>query len=174
MTIYYQRNSKRSSPANSARTADETFVVDSTVSGCEKYSCNIKVKNKCTEIDNESNTPPDIGFSFDMCHPPLSQEADGFQLLVDSRSLKYFIDPESIRSMESRTLEYTRMQPPVEIRAAGGNVLPCTAQGIFTSRSKRYRRRLEDRQISVVLVPGLKKNIFSSLASAQKGFKTII
>ena len=131
MTIYYQGYSKRSSPANSARTAEETFVVDSTVGGCEKCSCNIKVKSKCTEIDNESNTPPDIGFSFEMCHPPFSQEANGFQLLVDSRSLKYFIDPESIRSIESRMLVYTRMEPPMEIRAAGGNVLPCTAQGIL-------------------------------------------
>ena len=89
--------------------------------GCEKCSCNRKLENKCTDIDYEqNNTPPGIGFSFAMCHPPLSQEADGFKLLVDSGSSKYFIDPESIRGVESRMFKYTRIKPPMEITVAGG------------------------------------------------------
>ena len=64
--------------------------------------------DKTTEDDEPNNTPPDIGFSFAMCHS-LSQEADGFQLLVASGSSKHFIDPELISGVESRMQEYTRI-----------------------------------------------------------------
>ena len=78
---YHQRNSKCSSPAD--------IIMDSNMTACEMCSCNINVKNICTKIDDESNyTPSGIGFSFAMCHPRLSQESDGFQLSVDSGSLK--------------------------------------------------------------------------------------
>ena len=69
-------------------------------------------------------------FSFAMCHPPLSQEADGFQLLVDSRWSKHSIDPKLICGVESKMLEHKRIEPPMEVRAAGNNVLRGTAQGI--------------------------------------------
>ena len=101
------------------------------MTGCDKCSCNGKVESKITEDDKPNNTPPGIEFSFAMCHPPLSQEADGFQLLVDSGSTKYFIDPELIRGVESRMQQYTRIEPPMEITAAGNNVLRGTAQGVF-------------------------------------------
>ena len=38
--------------------------------------------------DESYSPPPDIGFSFAMCHLPLLQKADGFQLLADSGSSK--------------------------------------------------------------------------------------
>ena len=79
-------------------------------------------------IDDEPNTPPDIGFNFAMCHPPLSRETDGFQLVVDLRSPKQFIDSELIREVESRMLEYTRIEPPMEIRVARDNILLGTAK----------------------------------------------
>ena len=53
--------------------------------GCDKCSRNGKVESKTTEDDEPNNTPPGIGFSFAMCHPPLSQEADGFQLFFLGR-----------------------------------------------------------------------------------------
>ena len=105
---YHQRNGSRNSSADSKSTKDETFVADSDVTGCDKCSCNGKVESKSTEDDQPNNTPPGIGFSFTMCHPPLSQEANGFQLLVDSGSSKHFIDPELIRGIESTMLENTR------------------------------------------------------------------
>ena len=94
---YHQRNGSRNFPAGSKSTNDETSVVNSNVTGCDKCSCNRKIENKSTEIDDEpNNTQPGNGFSFAMCHSPLSQEADGFQILVDSGSLKYFIDSELV------------------------------------------------------------------------------
>ena len=45
------------------------------MTGCDKCSCNRKVENKWTEIDDKpSNAPSSIGVSFAMCHPPLSKK----------------------------------------------------------------------------------------------------
>ena len=82
------------------------------MTGCDKCSCNGKVESKSTEDDEPNNTPPGIGFRFAMGHPPLSQEADGFQLLVDLGSSKHFVDPELIRGVESRIQEFTKTEPP--------------------------------------------------------------
>ena len=101
------------------------------MTGCDKFSCNGKVESKSTEDDEPNNTPPGIGFDFAMSHPPLSQEAAGFQLLVDSGSSKYFIDPELIRGVESTMQEFTRIEPPTEMAAAENNVLRGTAQSIL-------------------------------------------
>ena len=76
---------------------------------CDKCSCNENVKSKSTEDDEPNNTPPGIELSFAMCHPPLFQEADSFQLLVDSRPSKHYIDSEFIRGVESRILEYIKI-----------------------------------------------------------------
>ena len=126
---YHQINRKRSSPAESKITKDETV----NMTCCDKCNCNRKVENKCTEIDEPNNIPPGIGYDFVMCHPPSSQEADGFQLLVDLGLWKHFIGPELIRGVESRMLEYTRVEPPMEITVAGNNVLRGTAPVFYSS-----------------------------------------
>ena len=106
---YHQINDSRNSPADSKNTKYEKSVADSdNVTGCDICTCNGKVESKSTGDDEPNNTPPDIGFNVAMCHPLLSQKADGFQLLVDARSPKHFIDPELIRGVESTMLEYTR------------------------------------------------------------------
>ena len=92
--------------------------------------------------------PPETGSTFTAGHLPLSQQVDGVQLLVDSGSSKHFIDPKLICGVESRMLEYTRIKSPMEIRAAGDNVLHGTAQGILLGRSTRYWRCLKDSQIA--------------------------
>ena len=152
-----------------------TFVADSNnVTGCDKWSCNRKVGRKSTEDDEPNNTPPGVGFSFAMCHPPLSQEADGFQLLVDSGSSKHFIDPELIRGIESRMLEYAKLEPPMEITAAGNNVLRGTAQCILLVVVRGTDGALRAVKLSIVLVPGLKEIYFRVRPQLKKGVKIII
>ena len=48
--------------------------------------------------------------------------------------------------VESRMLEYTKIEPPKEIRGAGGNVVHGTAQGILLVVVRGSRRRFEDSQ----------------------------
>ena len=124
-----KRNGSRGSPADSKSRKDKTFVADSNVTGCDStFSCKCKRKNGYDESKDESNSPsPGRGFTFVMCHPPLSQEPDGFQFLVYSGSFQHFIDPELVRGIESRMFEYTRIEPP---RAVSDNVLRGTAQSI--------------------------------------------
>ena len=50
---------------------------------------------------------------------------------MDSGLSNHFIDPELIRGVESRTLEHTKIEPPMKIRAAGDNVFHGTTQGIL-------------------------------------------
>ena len=59
---HHQRNSIRISTADNESTNDETFIEDSTVTGCDKCAYKSEAEKKWTEIDNESNTPPGIGF----------------------------------------------------------------------------------------------------------------
>ena len=145
------------------------------MTGCDECDCNNgKVESKTTEDDEQNNTPPGIGFSLAMCHAPLSQEADGFQLLVDSGLSKHFIDPELIPGVESRMQEYTRIEPPMKITAAGNNVLRDTAQCILLIVVRGTDDALRTVKKPTVSVPGLKINLFSSSAAAKKGVKTVI
>ena len=173
---YHQRNGSHNSSTDSKSTKDETFVADSNVTGCDKCSCNGKGESKSTEDDEQNNTPPGIGFSVAMCHPLLSQEADGFQLLVDTGSSRHFIEAELIRGVETRMqdLEYIRIEPPIEITAAGNNVLRGTAQGILLVVVRGTDDALRTVKLPTVLVPELQRNLFSNSAAAKKGVKTII
>ena len=106
--------------------------------------------------------------------PPLSQEADGFQLLVDLGSSKHFIDPDLIREVDSRMQEYARIEPPMEITAAGNNVLRSAAQGILLIVVRGTDDALRTVKLPIALVPGLKRNLFSTSAAAKKDVETII
>ena len=70
--------------------------------------------------------------------------------------------------------KYTRIQPPIEITTAGNNVLRSTAQGILLVIVRRTDDAVRTVKLPIVLVPGVKINIFSSSAAAKKGVKKII
>ena len=131
---FYQRGSKFENSyfadgKNSGK--QKTFIADSASTSCgANFCCKCKGGNISNESNDESySPPPGIGFTFAACHLPLSQQVDGFQFLVDSGSSKHFTDPELIRGVESRMLEYTRIEPTMEIKAAGVKVLRGIAQG---------------------------------------------
>ena len=109
-----------------------------------------------------------------MCYPSLSQEAEGFQLLVDSGSSKHFIDPESIREVESRMLEYAMIEPLMEIIAAENNVLRGTAKDTLLVVVRDTDGVLRTVKLPIMLIPGLKRNPFSSSAAAKEGVKITI
>ena len=51
--------------------------------------------------------------------------------LTDSGWSKHYIDTESIREVEMRMPCYTKISSPMEIKAAGDNILYSTAPGIL-------------------------------------------
>ena len=80
---YHQKRDgkrKESSTAYSNSKIHETFIADSTVTGCDKKQCwcNSKDENKSTESCDEFFTSPGIGLRSAVYHIPLSQQADIF------------------------------------------------------------------------------------------------
>ena len=74
-----------------------------------------------------------------------------------------------IRGVESRMLEYTRIQTPMEITAAGDNVLRGTAQGILPVVVSGTDDTLRTAKLSIVLVPALfKKGYISQFGHSSK------
>ena len=106
-----------------------------------------------------------------MRHPPLYQEADGFQFLVGSGWSKHFIDPELVRGVESRIQECTRIKPPMEITVAGNNVLRGTAQGILLVVVRGTYDAFGTVKLPIVLVPGLKIIYFRVRPQRRKVLK---
>ena len=71
-------------------------------------------------------------------------------------------------------LKYTRIEPPMETRAAGDKVLHGIVQGILVVVVRGTDDVLKPVKLPIIQVPGLKRNIFSSLAAAKKDVKSII
>ena len=85
--------SKNNSTVDGNSEEYETYVEDSPVVDCKSCCCsNGKITKTFNESEVEYSPPPGIEFSFDCCHPSLSHQADGFQMLVDSGSSKPFVD----------------------------------------------------------------------------------
>ena len=130
------------------------------MTGCDKCSCDGKVESKST--DSRWRTKDYATWHWvQFCNvsTPLTQEADGFQLLIDSGSSKHFIDTELLRGVESRIQEYIRIEPSMEMTAAGNNVLRGTTQGTLLVVARRTYNALRTVILSIVLVPGQKVNL---------------
>ena len=133
---------------------------------------NGKVAKKSNEESEvEYSPPPGIGFSFACCHPPLSHQTNGFKTLVDSGSSKHFVDPKLVHRVESRMQDYTEIDPPMEIKAAGHNTLFGIAQGTFLVVVRDTQDVCRTVKLPKVLVPGLGRNLFSTAMAGQKGVK---
>ena len=95
-------------------------------------------------------------------------------MLVDSESSKHFVDPKLIRGVVSRMLDYTEINPPMEVKAAGHNTLFGTVQGIILVLVGYTQDVYRTVKLAIkVLVPGQERNIHSTALAAQTGVKTI-
>ena len=65
-----------------------------------------------------------------------------------------------------------KISPPMEIKASGDNILYGTVQGIILVLVRDIDNVCRRVKLSIVVVPGSKKNPFSSAATAQKDMKT--
>ena len=153
---------KSGSKCNGSSTVDgrkseehETYVADSTTVDCKSCSCsNGKIAKKSNESKVEYSPPSGIRFSVACCHPPLSHQADGFQMPVDSGFSKHFVNPKLIRRVKNRMLDYKKINPPLEIKAAGHNTIFGTAQGILLVVVRDTQDAYKTVILPTVLVPG--------------------
>ena len=141
----------------------ETYVVDSTTVDCKSCCCsNGKIARMSNESKVEYSPLPGIGFSFACCHPPLSHQTGGFQMLVDFGSSKNFVGSKLVHRVESRMQDYTQINPPMEIKAAGHNAPLGTAQGALLVVVRDTQDVCRTVKMPIVLVPGLGRNLFST------------
>ena len=89
------------------------------------------------------------------------------------RVTKHFIDRELIGGVDSRMLEDTKAEPPMWKTVARDNVLRSTEQDILLVVVRVIDDVLRAVKLPIVLVPGLKSNLFSSSAAGRNVFKTI-
>ena len=103
-------------------------------------------------------------------HHHLSSDlvADGFQLLVDSGTSKHFIDLKLIGGVESRVLDYTGINAPMEIKAVDDNILYGTAQGSLMVLVRYTQDVCRKVKMTIVLVSGLKMFFFSCSGSSKR------
>ena len=70
-------------------------------------------------------------------------------------------------------MDYTEINPPTKIKKTGDGTLLGTAQGILLVLVRDTQDVCRAVKLSVVYVPGLKINLFSNVAAAQKGLKVV-
>ena len=151
----------------------ETYVVDSTTVDCKSCCCNGRLAKSSNESEVECSPPPGIVFNFASCHVPLAHQSGGFQMLEDPGSSKHFVDLKLIRSVKSRMLDYTAINPPMEIKAAGHNTFFGAAQGIQLVLVRDTQDVCRTFKLPTIIVPGLERNLFSTALADQKGVRTI-
>ena len=95
-------------------------------------------------------------------------------MLADSGSSKHFVDRKLVHRVETRMQDYTKISPPMEIKAAGHNTLLGIAQGTLLVVVRDTQGICRTVKLPIVLVPGLGRNLFSTAMAAQKGVKTTI
>ena len=95
-------------------------------------------------------------------------------MLVDSGSSKHFVDPKLVHKVETRMQDYTKISPPMEIKAECHNTLLGIAQGTLLVVVRDTQGICRTVKLPIVLVPGLGRNLFSTAMAAQKGVKTTI
>ena len=83
-------------------------------------------------------------------------------MLVDSESSKHFVDPKLTRGIENIMLDYTEILPPMEIKAAGHNILLSTAQDILLVLVRDTQDLCRTVKLAIIRVPGLGRNLFST------------
>ena len=93
-------------------------------------------------------------------------------MLVDSGSSKHSVDSKLIREVESRMLEYTEMNPPMKIKAAGHNNFFGAAQGIVLVLVRNTQDVFRTIKLPIVLVPGLGIHFFLQQKKSVKNMFT--
>ena len=92
---------------------------------------------------------------------------------MDSGSSKRFVDPKLIRGVESRMLNYTKTNQPMEIKGAGHNTLFGTARGILLVLVRGTQDVSRTVKLSIYFVPDLRRFCFLQLWQPKKVLKLL-
>ena len=104
-------------------------------------------------------------------HPSI----DRFTMLVDSGASDHLIDEELIPRLRKRMREYKTLKDPKTIMANGNNLkVFATSPGTIWGYIIDQAGKRAPVCISAMFVPGLGRNVFSSMKAMQSGVSTIL
>ena len=96
------------------------------------------------------------------------------QLLVDSGCSSHIVDPEMIPNSDKHLGEYQALQHPRIVYGAGSHELLATGTAKLTIGVENTAGKQQEVNMSVLLVPGLGRNLVSSSAAPANTVETII
>ncbi|CAN0303407.1 unnamed protein product, partial [Scytosiphon promiscuus] len=96
------------------------------------------------------------------------------QLLVDSGCSSHMVDPAMIPNAEQQLRQYQELQPPQRVYAAGSHELLATGKAMLKLGVDNTDSKQREVNMSVLLVPGLGRNLLSSSAALANGVETTI
>ena len=89
-------------------------------------------------------------------------------MLVDSGSSKPFVDPKLIRGVENRRINYTEINPSMDIKAADHNAFFGTPQGILLVVESDTQNGCRTVKLPIVLVQVSDEIFFYSFCSSKR------
>ena len=92
----------------------------------------------------------------------------GLQLLVDSGCLSHMVDPEMIPNADQHLREYQALQPPKNVYGARSHEVLATRTAKLTIGVENTTGIQPEVNMSVMLVPGLGRNLLSSSAAPAR------
>ena len=101
-------------------------------------------------------------------------EKSGLQVLVDSGCSSNMVDPEMIPNAGQHLREYQALQPPKVVYGAGSRELLAHGTAKLTIGIENTAGIQREVNMSVMLVPGLGRNLLSSSAALANRVETII
>ena len=105
-------------------------------------------------------------------HKPSAGD-DSVTVLVDSGASGHYFDDLLIPSLKHRLLNYVLLTPPRKILTAGGALLDGTAEGILKVLVTDNHGEQHLARIAILIVPGIRRNIFSAKSATKKGVVSI-
>ena len=98
----------------------------------------------------------------------------GLQLLVDSSCPSHMVDPEMIPNADQPLRGYQALQPPKIVYGAGSYGLLATGTAKLTTGIESTAGKQREVNMSVILAPGLGRNLLSSSAALANGVETTV
>lgn len=95
------------------------------------------------------------------------------KILIDSGCSNHMVDSQLLPNIEDEMLDYVRFDPPMNIVAAGGQLLHGTGKGVLHAMVTDLRGNQRSIRFPVITVPGLGRHLFSCGEAMKRGVSTI-
>ena len=175
-----RHSNNRSAYANTATTPTSTTQMEAYVPVTHDASITAAATTAATSTSFAtppcpSSPPVGIGYSF-IAAPPINIAAQrvDFYMTADSGASSHFIDNQLLPGIEHKLNHYVQLDPPVITNVAGNHRLYGVGHGVSFVQVSDHIGSKHSVQLSVTVVPGLGRHLFSRGSAAARGVTMII